>query len=369
MRASRLKDRWFRTRPRAGAAASGSLGTNGAGTPDALGRVAAHLAGDGEVGWEAPSRFGAAGLTARRALQRAIRPYAVRQRALDQALLDALQEARARAERLERRLDQLRGLETPIMPDPLPAGAAVDAETVIGDLWLSTADNLVTPGILEHKMYEAHLTGLLPQILRPGMTFVDVGANIGYFSVMASRLVGESGLVVAVEPAPGNVALLRANLWRNGCRNAVVLPIAAYTHTGQVQLALNPEGGAGNWVQPGELPGMTTLQVPCARLDDLLGGRRVDVLKTDAEGSDNIAIRGMEQTIRANPGIVIVAEFWTQAYGGRGESPAEVLGFYRELGLSLSLLRDTGEVEPTTPEALLALAGTVPFVNIVMRAG
>jgi FkbM family methyltransferase len=318
------------------------------------------------LGWEAPSRFGRAGLLARRALQRAMRPYDMRQREVDQALFGAISQSAAsaasRIARLELMARAARESANAVTLDP---AEVIDATTVAGPLWLNRADTLVTPGIESHGMYEAHVTALMHRLLRPGMTFVDVGANIGYFSVLASKLVGPEGLVVAVEPGPANLALLRANLWRNACSNALVLPIAAYTHRGHVQLVLNPEGGAGNWVQAGDVPAPSIL-VPCAPLDELLEGQRVDVLKTDAEGSDVQAIRGMEATIRRSAGITIVAEFWVEAYGGRGEAPSEVLDYYSGLGLGKSLLRDTGEVEPTDDDGLLGLAGSVPFVNIVM---
>jgi FkbM family methyltransferase len=170
--------------------------------------------------------------------------------------------------------------------------------------------------------------------------------------------------VVAVEPGPNNLPLLRANLWRNRCWNATVLPCAAYDHTGHVEMKLNPEGGAGNWIQPGL---EDAALVPCARLDELLDGRPVDVLKTDAEGSDDMAIRGLQETIARSPGITIVSEWWTAAYGGHGSRPADVLAFYESLGLRIWLLLDNGEEQPTTPHALLGLAASVPFVNIVMR--
>jgi FkbM family methyltransferase len=330
--------------------------------PAALERAVARLASGPINAWDSPSRYGAAGVAARRALERAIRPYAVRQRETDAALLDAVrgasEEVAARIDGIERRIRAL------ALANPLDPEGVIDVETQIGPMWLNLADRLVTPIIAEHKAYEVHVTALMNRTLRPGMTVVDVGANIGWFSVLASRLVGESGFVVAVEPGSNNLPLLRANLWRNRCHNALVLPVAAYAHTGHVQMMMNPEGGAGNWIQPGL---EDAVLVPCARLDELLDGRRVDVLKTDAEGSDDQAIRGLQETIARSPDITIISEWWTAAYGGHGSRPADVLRFYESLGMRIWLLLDNGDEQPTTPHALLGLASSVPFVNIVMR--
>jgi FkbM family methyltransferase len=337
-----------------------SNGTDG--SAGAYERAAARLASGPANAWDSPSRYGAAGIAARRALERAIRPYAVRQRETDAALLEALrgaaEEVDARVEAAERRM-RLLALAGPLDPE-----GVLEAETGIGAMWLNREDRLVTPLIAEHGAYEVHVTALLNRTLRPGMTFVDVGANIGWFSVLGARLVGEHGFVVAVEPGPNNLPILRANLWRHRCHNALVLPMAAYAHTGHVEMKLNPEGGAGNWIQPGL---ENAVLVPCARLDELLEGRRVDVLKTDAEGSDDQAIRGLQETIARSPDITIVSEWWTAAYGGHGSRPGDVLRFYESLGLRFWLLGDAGDEQPTTPHALLGLSGTVPFVNIVMR--
>src|SRR5262245_46342376 len=105
----------------------------------------------------------------------------------------------------------------------------IDAETDLGRIYLEKGANLVTPSILEEGTYGPELSALLRDTLRPGMTFVDAGANIGYLSVLASKLVGEEGRVFAVEPFPLNARILEANLARHGCTNATVLPVAAWS--------------------------------------------------------------------------------------------------------------------------------------------
>lgn len=318
------------------------------------------------LAWDASSRFGPAGLAARALVRRALGPQAARQGALDRELLDALDAsaagAAARLARLEHHAGLAREATHAVTLDP---EGVVEATTPAGTLWLNTANGRAAPEIVQRRPDEPHLSALLPRLLRPGMTFVDAGANVGYVSVLASRLVGPEGLVIAVEPGPARLAQLHANLWRNGCTNAIVLPIAADSHRGHVRLVLDPRGGAGSGERPGELP-MPTVLAPCAPLDELLGDLRVDVLRTAAEGGDVQAIRGMEQAVRRSSGITIVAEFSAGSGGGRGESPAEVLEYYAGLGLGLARLEDSGEVSPIGAAALLGLADTAPSVNVVL---
>src|SRR5467141_3443412 len=90
----------------------------------------------------------------------------------------------------------------------------VEAQTVIGPLWVERDARILTPSLLEVGKWDKTISGLMENVLRPGMTFVDAGANIGWFSVLGSRLVGPTGRVFSVEPDPVNLSILRANLER-----------------------------------------------------------------------------------------------------------------------------------------------------------
>jgi FkbM family methyltransferase len=196
------------------------------------------------------------------------------------------------------------------------------------------------------------------------MVFLDVGAHAGYFSVLASRIVGDGGHVMAVEPHPRNLELLRANLWRHGCDNVTVLPVAAYHRRGHVPLVAHPEGlaGASRALAAGE-----TTVVPCARLDDLVGDVHVDLIKMDIERGEHAAIRGAEGLIGAAPTLSIVAEFWPTTPHAGGRSPADVLGYFESIGLRFGLLQPDGSTAPATAEQVLGFGEETPIINIVLH--
>jgi FkbM family methyltransferase len=209
----------------------------------------------------------------------------------------------------------------------LPAESVVELPTSIGVLWFDQEDRLITPLVAEYADWEGDVHAFLRNSLTPGMTFVDIGANVGFFSVIASKLVGSSGRVVAVEPLARNIALLKANLWRHGCTNATIYPLAAYSHTGVANLLSNPDGGSGSWIEEEETA--ETSRVACARLDDLLGADRIDVMKIDIERSEHIAIQGAEDLIRRSQRLAVVAEFCPGQEQLGGEfAPSEVLDYY-----------------------------------------
>ena len=139
-------------------------------------------------------------------------------------------------------------------PQQLDRDRVVESGTDVGSIWLERDAELMTPSILELGRWADELTALMRVALRPGMTFVDVGANIGYFSVLGSTLVGPEGRVLCVEADPANVAILRANLWKNNCQNAQVLPVAAWESETELSLVPNQAGGAGTAVDPAGSP-------------------------------------------------------------------------------------------------------------------
>jgi FkbM family methyltransferase len=199
--------------------------------------------------------------------------------------------------------------------------------------------------------------------LRPGQTFVDVGAHVGYFSVLASKQVGPTGTVIAVEPERRNVDLLRRNLARNGCTNAGVVPFAAHSTDRLMSLALDEENrGAHRLVPLGE----AATSVRCVRLDDFLP-EHVDVIKVDVQGYDHDAIAGMERTLAANPRIRLIAELSFGELERRHLRPELVLAGYEERGFTISVFDDFGRVRRVTVAELLGRARTLEVSVILER--
>jgi FkbM family methyltransferase len=144
--------------------------------------------------------------------------------------------------------------------------------------------------------FEISETRLVQALLRPGMTFVDVGANIGYYTLMAARLVGSAGVVHAFEPHAPMRHKLEENVGRNGFENVVLHPEALARETGEVAFyatAWDANQGISS-ILPGA--GRTAVRkVPSLTLDDFvagLGPRPVDLIKMDIEGAEIFAIQG-----------------------------------------------------------------------------
>lgn len=204
---------------------------------------------------------------------------------------------------------------------------------------------------------------LLARTLRPGSTFVDVGANVGFHSLLAAQLVGAAGRVFAVEPAPWALRLLEANVWRHRAP-VVVLPFAAADRPGRAILAQADDHRSGAHLVAGDAAG--GVEVETRPLDALVAQGGADVIKVDVEGAEPLVLRGAAGLLARSPRAVVVVEF-RDARHLSGEDPDEVLAFYESLGFDLCLLRRNGDLRPATGRAVLDRSRTVPSLNIVLR--
>jgi FkbM family methyltransferase len=214
-----------------------------------------------------------------------------------------------------------------------PSEPALDVKTAGGQLLLPRRDRVMTRELAAHGVWKPATTDWLRSTLRPGQTFVDVGAHVGYFSVLASRLVGPTGAVIAVEPESRNLDLLRRNLARNDCTNSLVVPFAAHSMRAWMSLALDQENRGGHRLVR---LGAARTRVRCVRLDDVLPPN-VDVVKIDAQGYDHDIVEGLERTLATNPQLIVIVELSAKELGRRRVDPGWVLARYESLGFDLSV--------------------------------
>ncbi|HXG41201.1 MAG TPA: FkbM family methyltransferase [Dehalococcoidia bacterium] len=186
----------------------------------------------------------------------------------------------------------------------------------LAQVWTRDGQPLLVPGECVEdgryyaEVWEPYTVSLFLEALRPGCTVVDVGAHVGYYTLMAARAVGPQGTVYALEPAPAEARLLRWNVRRSGLANVRVVPQAAGDRRGHATLALSGISSMHSLARHGEAgPWRASVRVSMVTVDGLLRGRAADVVKMDVEGAEPLVLRGMLRTVRASPGLVIFSEF------------------------------------------------------------
>jgi FkbM family methyltransferase len=159
------------------------------------------------------------------------------------------------------------------------------------------------------ETYEPAKLAMIRKHLKPGMTFIDAGANRGYFTLLAAELVGSTGRVISIEPAPENYQYLRRSIELNGYTHVQALPIALSDHDGSASLQILGRSTEHTLAplkpQYKDLPKVT---VQVRTLDSVVAEqqlKRVDMVKIDVQELELEVLRGAEQTLRANPRLVM----------------------------------------------------------------
>lgn len=196
-------------------------------------------------------------------------------------------------------------------------------------MWVHTEKYKGIDGISQQLLfegtYEKSTTDLFRQVVRPNMNVIDIGANIGYYTLLAAKLVGNKGRIFAFEPEPANYALLVKNIKINEFKNITALQKAVSNKTGKVKFFLDKaEPGAHSLYKVRE-SAAESIEVDCISLDDFFKDNEgsVDFIKIDVEGAEVTVLLGMTKLIERNKNLKILTEFWPPGLIGSGFSPRE----------------------------------------------
>lgn len=206
--------------------------------------------------------------------------------------------------------------------------------------------------LVEHQEYEPRLTTFLQQMLKPGNIIIDLGANIGYHTLLAASIVSEAGHVYAVEPNFVNLQLLYASLYQNRFFHVTVFPYAASNNCSILKLK---EFGSNGVTGTPERYRESVQYIQSARMDDLIpANHKVDFIKMDIEGYEPFAFQGMTRIIeRYKPTLVTEFSPWHIWHRTHTE-PFAYLRMIHRYGYHLSVLDLSGTIQSyPSPEALM----------------
>ncbi|HEX9457834.1 MAG TPA: FkbM family methyltransferase [Thermoanaerobaculia bacterium] len=178
--------------------------------------------------------------------------------------------------------------------------------------------------------YERHNQRLFIEKVHPGAVVFDIGANVGFFTLLASKLVGPAGHVHAFEPLPRNLYYLEKHIRMNEASNITVHSLAITSTTSTARF------GDGENASQTRLSNAGEIQVLAASLDDLLANGRIprpDFIKIDIEGAEGEALRGAATLLSSSPRTIVLS---THGY----EQHELCWGILKSAGFKLELLRD-----------------------------
>ncbi len=173
-------------------------------------------------------------------------------------------------------------------------------------------------GLVLTGYWEKHETETFKEIIKEGMTVVDIGAHIGYYTLIAASLVGKNGKVYAFEPEPENYSLLLKNIEVNGYQNVILVNKAVSNKMGTAKLFL---GTSALHSIVGSSINDKYIQVETITLDNFFEKKeKIDLIKMDAEGAEYMIFGGMQEILKDNNDIIIFTEFYPALLGKYVES-------------------------------------------------
>ena len=185
-------------------------------------------------------------------------------------------------------------------------------------------------------IYEPLTTELVQREVRAGDVVLDIGAHIGYYTLLLARQVGHEGKVFAFEPEPGNFCLLQKNVRVNGYENVTLIPKAVAAAAGMARLYLD-EDNAGDCRIYDSRDGRRSLAIETIRLDDYFAGYEgtLAFIKMDIQGAEHAALSGMTGLLGRHREVKLVTEFWPYGLKACGVAPEDYLRLLVDLGFTL----------------------------------
>jgi FkbM family methyltransferase len=208
--------------------------------------------------------------------------------------------------------------------------------------YLHPTDRYLTQEILKNGDYEPIETKLVQQILKEGDVFIDVGANIGWYTVICSKLVGETGKVVAFEPDPSNFAMLRKNVEANRLKGVVLEQKGLSSAPGSFKLFLDRKN-LGRHSLVLHYDEKDYVDVETVRFDDYWKDQGdIRLVKIDTEGAEGMILAGMMKTLEKHKRLELILEVAPERLEWSGYDADKMLESLYRLGFKASHIDEAG---------------------------
>jgi FkbM family methyltransferase len=215
-------------------------------------------------------------------------------------------------------------------------------------------------GYFDFLDHEPLTSRVFERLLRPGDVVIDVGANIGHYSLLAASVVGPLGRVHAFECSPETLALLSNNVAKNKLQNIAVHPFAASDERGALSLNVTAIGLSwftphSNW--PVVSGSGTSVEVQTVPVDDIVSAP-VNLVKIDAEGVDLNVLKGMKRILSESPGVSIIVEWAPPLLVEAGKDPMEIIQWLQNAGFSkISVIDEKNQKQISLEDAVALVHG------------
>ena len=222
-------------------------------------------------------------------------------------------------------------------------------------MYVRAEDGGVAHQLIMYREYEPYESRLMREYLKPGMTVYNIGANLGYYTILASECVGPMGKVFAFDPAPENFELLRRTVSENRLTNVELFPSAVGAAKGSATLSLSRTNSGDHQLQ--NIPSRNHIVVDVTSIDTFVteGHLPPDAIIMDVQGAEFDVLRGASEQLASAKSLILFTEFWHTGLDERHPNgAAEMLTTLGRAGFQISLIDEKGHtIDKTSSNELL----------------
>lgn len=214
-------------------------------------------------------------------------------------------------------------------------------------MYADSKDEGVLPLLQKGGIYEEYETGLFKSLISPGDVVIDIGANIGHYTLIAARLVGDDGKIFAFEPDAHNFELLQKNIELNGFTNVTAINKAVSSSAGTVTFYLDRYNLGGHSISADNIYNSAgAVEVETVALDEFLQGAetggRVNLIKSDTQGAEGFILEGARRTLEEHRPAMLM-ELWPFGLRNAGYNPEKLIRNLEGLGYGFNVIDKESE--------------------------
>jgi FkbM family methyltransferase len=189
-------------------------------------------------------------------------------------------------------------------------------------VYYNSMDRMVAAYLWKFGWLEGYEMSLFHSCLKPGQIMLDIGANMGVYSLTASNIIGDAGKIIAFEPDDDNFKVLKKNILKNEFKNIDPVPYAVSDKEETIFFETHSLNSGNHQIRKEKTEhGQTSIQAIC--LDNFLPeNQKVDIIKIDIQGAEFYAFLGMKKLLSNNPNVIIFSEYWTTGLRNLGIEPS-----------------------------------------------
>ncbi len=226
-------------------------------------------------------------------------------------------------------------------------------------LQVDKKDRVISQELIQTGKWEDFETKIFKNNINTGDVVLDIGAHIGYYTVIAAKIVGKEGRVYAFEPDPKNFSILQNNIALNGYKNVTLINKAVSDTEGLSNLFLNTKNTGDHRIYKSEKYNKG-VKIETITLDNFFkSNTHIDLIKIDIQGAEVRALKGGQKIIKENENLKIITEFWPKGLKLCGNSAEEYTRFILKNNFKIFEINEqTKSIVLTNTKKLLESTGT-----------